>query len=150
MMFPGLFDLAVLLYVAVGVRRGRRRGFSGELPGFLCVVLFMATGSGLLHWTSKLLREANQLTSRYVKGVGGMVIFLAAFFLMKQCKGQLRRWAERHVPEAWQGKGGMVLGGLRCLLVGIVLMVFMAHGPLRGLVGGSWIGRPVTWYVPPP
>ena len=149
-MLPGLFDLATLLYVAYGVRKGRKRGFSGELPGFLCVILFMVTGSGLLHWTGKLLGEANHLTSRYVKGVGGGVILMAAFFLMKHFKGQIRSWADGHIHEGWRENGGMGLGGMRCLLVAIVLMVFMAHGPLRGLVGGSWLGRPVTWFVPAP
>jgi len=150
MMLPGLFDLAVLLYVVYGIWKGRKRGFSGETPGFLCVVLFMVTGSGLLHWTNKLLNEANHLTSRFVKGVGGMVILTASFLLMKHFKGQIRGWADACVREEWKVKGGMIVGGLRCLLVAIVLMVFMAHGPLRSLVAGSWVGRPVTWFVPAP
>jgi hypothetical protein len=150
MMLPGIFDLMAFVYVVYGVRKGRRREFRGELPGFLCVILFMVTGSGLLHWTNKLLGEVNHLASRYVKGVGGAVILVAAFYLMKHFKGQIRDWADDRVQDSWRRKGGMLVGGLRCLLVAIVLMVFAAHGPLRRVVASSWLGRPITWYVPVP
>jgi hypothetical protein len=148
-MLPGFFDLAVLLYLLWGVQRGKRREFSGELPGFVAVVLFMATGSGLLHLAGTTLDALNHVMTRYLMGIGTIGVFLGAFWLVKHFKEQIRKRADSMVPETWQVNGGRFVGGLRCLLVAIVLLVFMAHSPVRGFVAGSYVGRPVTWFVPP-
>jgi len=141
MITPGWFDVATAAYVVYGIRKGRKRRLSGEFPGVVCVLVFAITGGGLFHWTERALAEASQTVKKYVGGVSFVSLAIASFVMVQLFKRKMRAWADSRFEATWQKVGGPVLGGVRCFVVAVIVLMVCGHGPLRVLVDGSWMGK---------
>jgi uncharacterized membrane protein required for colicin V production len=146
-------DLLALAYIVFSVFRGRQRGFLIELPATISIVVFALTGTGLYRWGGRVVAEANMLTRQASGVLGFFGLVAAALVLVQQLKTRLQQWAEKRFIAEHQQLGGAMAGGVRSLVVAAVLLLILAHWPLKGLTRplaeSSFFGRALIKLVLP-
>ena len=147
----GFLDWVLIVYVGWGIRRGYRQGLPEELPKLVGILVFLVTGWGLFRWMNHALAEANQILSKLTGGVSFLGLLAGAFLLARHFRGRLRQAATERFGE--QKKAAAVVGGMRAFFVASVLILVLAHWPLRfltrPLAEASLLGRGLTRYVLP-
>ncbi len=149
-----LLDLFVVAYVVYGIIRGRQRGLPRELPKLLGVTVAVLTGAGLFHWTGKALNAAQLVTRQSVGLTGSVAIVIAAFLLVRHFKAKIRDWTARRCPDqTLQRRAGAAAGGLRTLVIGCFVIVFLGLLPFNPFKApfarGSFFGRNLIRFVVP-
>lgn len=139
---------------AVGAIRGRLRGLPRELPRLLGVTVAVLTGAGLFSWTGQVLSTTQHLTRQSLGLTGGLALVIAAFVIVRHFKQQVHDWTARRFPEPrLQRRAGAVAGGLRALMLGCFVVVFLGllpGNPLKAMFArGSFFGRTLIQFVVP-
>lgn len=149
-----LLDILLLLYIACGVYRGYSRGLAVEVPRLVNVLVPVLTGYGLYRWMGWALEDATRLLGLNTHAPGVLALMGAAWWLVWQLRARLRNWvALRFLDETRQKRGGAVVCGVRALVLGSTIIVFVGLLPVGFLAKpfsqGSFVGRNLIRYVVP-
>lgn len=144
-----MIDLLALAYIGFGVYRGRRCGLPVVLPSLVSWLVFFVTGCGLYKWTGRALFAAGRVTGVSLGVIGFLAVIVATYLFIRRFRIKIRDWAKQHFDAEQQKTTGGIAGGVRAfLLVALVLMV-IAHAPLRFVPEGSLLGRGLIRFVLP-
>lgn len=149
-----LFDIAVLGYVAYGLWRGHHRGLSQELPRVVGILVFVMTGFGIFRWTSRGLSSVSQTTGVTLGIVGFVLLVAGAWWISGRLSRRISSLSDKHIADkVAQKKLGMIVGGLRTLVIGCFIIVYLWLLPLGELSkpfsGGSFFGRNLIQFIVP-
>jgi len=146
----GFVDSIAAGYLAWGVIKGRRRGLTGELPRLLGVTLALVSGTGLLHWTERVVGEVNKISGQIAGALGWGGGLLGSFYLVRQFRGRIRQWTENQwTDETLQKRAGMAAGFLRTFCISITIVLFLLHTHFAFLVRDSMLGRSLVKIIQP-
>ena len=124
-----LLDLIPIVYALFGRWRGKRRGFSVELPSAVAWFVVCVSGYGLFWWTNHLLLNVGRLTGQSVGVIGTLLIALSAYLIVRQLRQSLRRWAEEEYRERSSQMGG-VTGFVRTAVIFSTVVVTLSLLPV--------------------
>jgi uncharacterized membrane protein required for colicin V production len=140
-MIFGLADYTAAGYLAWGGLKGRRRGLSVELPRLASVTLALLTGAGLARWADHVLAEINKLAGHVASALGWGGSLVGAFYLARQFRARMGRWAMDHWPEeTMERRAGLATGFLRTLVISTIITLFFLLTPVAFLVRNSVLG----------
>jgi hypothetical protein len=145
-----LVDSMTAVYLAWGAAKGRRRGLSLELPRLCGVTLALVSGTGLIHWTERVIGEFNKITGQIagVLGWGGGLV--GSFYVVQRFRERIRLWTEKKwSDETLQKRAGMTAGFLRTFFISSMIVLFLLHTHFAFLVRDSVMGRSLVKIVQP-
>lgn len=146
----GIVDSMTAIYLAWGAAKGRRRGFSVELPQLGGVTLALVSGTVLIHWTERVIGEFNKITGQIAGVLGWSGGLIGSFYLVRQFRERMRQWLQKQwADQTLQKRAGMVAGFLRTLFVGSTIVLFLLHTHFAFLVRDSMMGRCLVRIVQP-
>jgi uncharacterized membrane protein required for colicin V production len=146
----GIVDSITTVYLAWGAAKGRRRGLSVELPRLTSVTLALVSGTGLIHWTERVVGEVNKITGQIAGVLGWCGGLAGSFYLVKQFRERMRQWInQRWTDETLQKRAGMTAGFLRTFLISCTIVLFLLHTHFAFLVRDSMMGRCLVKIVQP-
>lgn len=140
-------DLMVLALLAWGVRQGWRRGVRPTVPGAVSVMVFFFSGVGLFSVIRRGLGEVSAWAGQSLGVFTFVGLLVATYLVWRRFHERLAELAEGVVVQRWQRPVGAVAGGLRMFFWAAIVVIVMAHGPVRfltrGVVTGTWFGEGV-------
>jgi hypothetical protein len=146
----GFVDSIAAGYLAWGVAKGRRRGLSGELPRLFGVTLALVSGTGLLHWTERVIGEINKVSGQIAGALGWSGGLLGSFYVVRQFRERIRQWiANQWTDKTLQKRAGMAAGFLRTFFISTTIVLFLLHTHFAFLVRDSMMGRSLVKIVHP-
>jgi hypothetical protein len=146
----GLVDSMTAIYLAWGVAKGRRRGLSVELPRLGGVTLALVSGTGLIHWTERVIGEFNKITGQIAGVLGWSGGLVGSFYVVRQFRERIRLWTEKQwSDETLQKRAGMATGFLRTFFISSMIVLFLLHTHFAFLVRDSLMGRSLVKIVQP-
>ena len=144
-----LLDLLAVAFIAYCVWRGRKRGIIAEAPGTVSLAVFFFSGWGLLKVLYKGLAYSSAKIGLSVGVFTFLALVVATIFLWRKIRARIRWRAERWCPEAKRSLAGAIAGGVKAFLLSALVLLTLAHGPLRGFAAGSLLGRGLIYFVAP-
>jgi len=123
-----IIDIVIAVPVLWGIFKGYTKGLINELSQFAALVLGCILGSRLSYLLSGFLMETFGLGEKVVPVISFAIIFLAVLFGVYLLAKVLTNSAKK-VSLGWLNTiGGMVLGGLKFLLIlGILIQVIITN-----------------------
>ena len=121
------FDLAILVVLFIGLRSGRKRGMSEELPGLL-KWLAIILGCGLAYQPVGLMITGSssvfsELDAYLIAYTGTALVIAAVFAALKSALGE--KWVSSEVFGRSEFYLGMISGGIRfsCMLLAVLALI---------------------------
>jgi hypothetical protein len=146
----GFVDSVTAGYLTWGMVRGRRRGLSVELPGLASVTLALVSGTGLLHWTERVVGEFNKITGQIAGALGWGGGLMGSFYIVRQFRERMRLWIDKQwADKTLQKRAGMAVGFLRTCFISCTIVLFLLHTHFAFLVRDSTMGRSLVRIVAP-
>jgi uncharacterized membrane protein required for colicin V production len=146
----GFVDSIAAGYLAWGIAKGRRRGLSAELPRLIGVTLALVSGTGLLHWTERVIGEFHKINGQIAGVLGWGGGLSGSFYFVRQFRERMRQWIEnRWADESLQERAGMAAGFLRTFFISSTIVLFLLHTHFAFLVRDSMMGRSLVKIVQP-
>ncbi len=149
-----LLDILLLLYIGYSVYRGYSHGLAAEVPRLINVLMPVLAGYGLNRWMGWALKDVTHLFGLNTHAPGVLTVMFVAWWLVRQFRVRLRTWVEqRFFDETLQRRGGAIVRGVRALVLGSTIIVFVGLLPIgfpgRPFSHGSFVGRNLIRYVVP-
>jgi len=123
-----MIDLIIAIPVLWGIYKGYTKGLISEVAQFAALVLGVLLGTNLSYLFSGFLMNTLGLSEDVVPVVSFALVFLAVLFGVFLLSKALTN-AAKSISLGWLNSvGGMVLGGLKFLLViGIILQLIISN-----------------------
>jgi hypothetical protein len=146
----GFVDSTTAVYLTWGIAKGRRRGLSVELPRLAGVTLALVSGTGLIHWTERVIGEFNKISGQIAGVLGWSGGLVGSFYVVRQFRERIRQWIENQwADESLQKRAGMAAGFLRTFFISSMIVLFLLHTHFAFLVRDSMMGRSLVRIVQP-
>jgi len=130
-----IIDIVIAVPILWGIYKGFTKGLINELSQFAALVLGCILGTRLSYLLSDFLMETFNLGEKVVPVLAFAIVFLTVLFGIYLLAKTLTK-AAKSISLGWLNTlGGMILGGLKFLLIiGIVIQLIVSNDPKGNVI----------------